>query len=94
MLLRAIRMVSALMGLLMAYTVLTGAMSVRIFIVPDLILSAALITAAVMPAAIAPRALLGANGFAAGVFSVATSRYVIEVGWINLSIRCSSSCWC
>ena len=63
--------------------VLTGGMSIRVFIAPDLILSLGLIVAALMPAGIAPRALLAANGFAAGVFTVATSRYAIEDGRIN-----------
>lgn len=78
-----IRAVSALMGLSLAYSVLTGGMSIRVFVVPDLILSAELVIASVLPLGIAPRALLAANGFAAGVFTVATSRYVIEDGRIN-----------
>jgi hypothetical protein len=82
-LLLVIRLVSALMGLTLAYSVLTGGMTVRIFVVPDLILSAGLALAAAMPRATAPRALLAANAFAAAVFTVAVSRYVIEDGRVN-----------
>lgn len=83
MLLKIVRVVSALMGLTLAYSVLTGGMAIRIFIVPDLILSAALVIAAVLPGVAARPALIGANAFAAGVFTVATSRYLIEDGRIN-----------
>lgn len=79
----AVRLISAAMGLSLGYLVLTGGMAIRIFIVPDLLLSAGLILASVTPARLAPRALLAANGFAAGVFTVATSRYMIEDGRIN-----------
>lgn len=81
--LKLIRIVSALMGLILAYLVLTGGMNIRVFVVPDLLLSAGLVIAALLPGAIARPALLGANAFAAGVFTVATSRYVIEDGRIN-----------
>lgn len=83
MLLTVARVLSALMGVTLGYSVLTGGMSIRVFVVPDLLLSAGLVIAALLPAGAAPRALLAANAFAAGVFTVAVSRYLIEDGRIN-----------
>ena len=80
------RVISAVMGITLSYSVLTGGMSIRIFIVPDLLLSVGLIVAAAMPATVAPRALLAANALAAGVFIVANSRYMIEDGMINAPV--------
>lgn len=79
----ALRLISAAMGLSLGYLVLTGGMAIRVFIAPDLLLSAGLVLASAMPAKLASRALLAANAFAAGVFTVATSRYLIEDGRMN-----------
>jgi hypothetical protein len=48
------------------------------FLVPDLLLSAALLTAAALPARHAPTALLAAFCFAAGVLLTAVASYAVQ----------------
>ena len=78
-----LRVANGLVGIVLALAVLTGGMNVELFVVPDLILAAFLIVAALMPRGFAVRALPAACGFASGVFTVATTRYVLDGEAVN-----------
>lgn len=80
---KTLRVLNGLVGVVLAASVLFGVMDIALFVVPDLLLSAFLIAAAVLPRGLAERGLLGACGFATGVFTVATARYVLDGKAVN-----------
>lgn len=79
----ALRMANGLVGVLLILAVLTSIMDIALFVVPDLILATLLIVAALSPRGFAARALLAACGFASGVFTVATARYLADGEAVN-----------
>ncbi|MDF7773700.1 hypothetical protein P1X14_00445 [Sphingomonas sp. AOB5] len=72
-----LRLLSILVGAGTAWQVLSGTMTAPLFKVADLALGAALVIAALMPRAIAPTALIAANAYALGVFSIALASYLV-----------------
>jgi hypothetical protein len=72
-----LRLLSILLGAGAAWRVLNGMMTVPLFKVADLVLGVALVLAALMPRAIAPTALIAANAYALGVFSIALASFLV-----------------
>lgn len=83
MLLIVLRLLAILIGGFTAWRVLDGSMTSRLFQAPDLAVGAALIIAALLPRSVAGAALIGANGFALGVFAVALADYLVPGRPVN-----------
>lgn len=77
MLLIMLRLLSLVVGAATAWRVLDGTMTSALFRVPDLAVGAVLVLAALLPRGAAVPALIGANGYALGVFSVALADYLV-----------------
>lgn len=72
-----LRILSLVVGAATAWRVLDGTMTAPLFKAADLAVGAALVIAALMPRAVAPMALVTANAYALGVFSVALAGYLV-----------------
>ena len=81
--LTTIRTANFLVGIILAISVVTGVMGIELFIVPDLLLAAFLTISSILPKRMCLPALLASCGFATGVFTVATTRYVLDGDPIN-----------
>ena len=79
----AVRILSFLVGVVLAASVLLGIMDIELFVVPDLVLSALLVVSSLLPKRWCEPALLAACGFASGVFTVATTRYILDGQAVN-----------
>jgi len=72
-----LRLLSILVGAGTAWRVLEGVMTAPLFKTADLVVGGVLIVAALMPRPIAPVAMIAANAYALGVFSVALASYLV-----------------
>lgn len=72
-----LRLLSILVGAATAWQVLEGRMTQPLFKVADLAVGAALVIAGLMPKSVAPTALITANAYALGVFSIALASYLV-----------------
>lgn len=81
--LRTIRIANFLVGVILAISVVTGVMDIELFIVPDLLLAAFLVMSSILPRRLGLPVLLAACSFATGVFTVATTRYMLDGDPIN-----------
>ncbi len=77
MLLLVLRLLSLVVGGVTAWRVLDGTMTSALFKVPDLAVGAVLVLAALLPRPAAGPALIGANAYALGVFSIALAEYLV-----------------
>lgn len=73
----ALRLLSLIVGGFTAWRVLDGHMTNTLFKVPDLAVGAALVLAALIPTRGAVAALVTANAYAFGVFSVSLAYYLV-----------------
>jgi hypothetical protein len=78
-----LRILALIVGIATAWRVLDGSMTNDLFKVPDLALGAALVIAALLPKAAAAPALIGASGYALGVFSIALADYLVPGRPVN-----------
>jgi hypothetical protein len=72
-----LRLLSILVGAATAWRVLDGTMTMPLFKVADLAVGAALVIAGLMPKGAAQHALVAANAYALGVFSIALASYLV-----------------
>jgi len=72
-----LRLLSILVGAGAAWKVLDGTMTMPLFKVADLAAGAVLVIAGLMPKPVAPTALIAANAYALGVFSIALASYLV-----------------
>jgi len=72
-----LRLLSLIVGGFTAWRVLDGHMVSTLFKVPDLAVGAAMVLAALIPSRGATAALVAANAYAFGVFSVALASYLV-----------------
>ena len=80
---RILRILNLLVGLVLALSVVTGVMDIALFVVPDLLLAGFLVAASFVPARWFPLAMTAASGFASGVFTVAVARYILDGEAVN-----------
>lgn len=75
--LQLLRLLSVLLGAGIAWKVLDGTMTMPLFKVADLAAGAALVIAGLMPKPTTSTALIAANAYALGVFSIALASYLV-----------------